>query len=177
MDGGTLIDDIAWPSAVVEVLGIEWYAHEAVEGGGQVAGGDGAVSDGAAVGFGASDDLAMSKSSAGEAHGHHVWPVVAAIGATLGAHEGSSSEFTHGNDEGLVEEASFFEIGDEGGEEMVEEREQGLEATADASVRWNVIAVGIPGTARGMVAEIEGDEGDTGFDEASCEEGLLAPEV
>lgn len=119
----------------------------------------------------------MSESSAGEAHGHHVWPVVAAIGATLGTHERSSTEFSHGDDEGLVEEASFFEIGDEGGEEMVEEWEQWLEPTADASVGRNVISVSIPGTARSMVAEVEGDEGDTGFDEASSEEGLLAPEV
>lgn len=45
VDGATLIDDIARASAVVEVLGIEGYTHEAVEGGGQVAGGDGTVGD------------------------------------------------------------------------------------------------------------------------------------
>mgnify|MGYP003342571768 CR=1 FL=1 len=70
--------------------------------------------------------------------------MVPPVGATLGPEGGGSSELAHGNHEGVFEEAAFLEIRDEGGDDMVEDREQRAQPVPDATVGRDVIAVGIP---------------------------------
>ena len=77
----------------------------------------------AAVFVGGADHLAMAEAAAGEAHRHHVRPMVAAVGAALRAHLRRAAEFAHGEDQHVVKQAALFEVAHQRRDEMVEQRQ------------------------------------------------------
>ena len=95
----------------IGISGIEWYAHMMIDRGRQVAGRYRTFLDVSTVCLGRTDDLTVAESASGECHRHHHRPVVAAVGAALGAHEGRAPEFSHRDHEDIVEQALLIEIG------------------------------------------------------------------
>src|SRR5262249_56430961 len=118
----------------VVIAGVEGDAHVVVDRRGEVAGGDGAVLDVPAVGLGGADDLAVAEPAAGHRQRHHHRPVVPAVGAPLSTHHRGPAELAHGQDQGAVEEPALVEVGNEGGDQVVEERQERVETRGDAAV-------------------------------------------
>jgi hypothetical protein len=114
------------------------------------------------------DHLPMPKAAARHDHRHHVGPMVAPIGTALCAELRSSAKFAHRQDEYVVQHAARFEIADKRGKQMIEERQQGLQSLRDSPIGRNVVAVVVPGSRGGVVAEIDGNKRGTRFDEPSC---------
>src|SRR5690349_16161872 len=91
-DRPAVVGDEVWPAGRVHIFAVQRYAHVLVDGRGQVGGADGAGGDLAAVFLGRADHLAVLQPAARQARGQHVGPVIAAVGAALGADLGRSAE-------------------------------------------------------------------------------------
>lgn len=175
MDGaGVFLNDGAGSAARVEIGPVKGDAHELVDGGGDFSGGNGAILGDSAIPFAGADDLAVTESTAGEADAHDVGPVVATI--ELGE-LGGASEFSHGDDQRPVEEVAFLQITNKSGDEVIEDREEGFEAALDTAVGGDIVSVCVPSSRGSVMAEVECDEGDAGFDESAGHECLLTPGV
>ena len=89
--------------------------------------------------------------------------MVAAVSA-LG--EGGAAEFAGPDDEGLVENAQFFQVGDEGGDRLID-------GFTIFIVTIDEVVVLVPAIAVATGAS-EFDEANPAFDEAASEEALSA---
>ena len=149
-------------------------AHEVVDGGGDVVGGDG-IFCGFAAGFvGRAVDEAAFHAAAGEEDGVALGPVVA---GGAGVDFWGAAEFAHPDDEGFVEHAALFEVEEEGGEGLFGDGEVVL--FDDGEHAGIVEAVGVPAALGGALAadafaEVAGDEADAAFCESAGEEAALA---
>ena len=172
--GDDVVDDVAVDVGGAEVAaGVaegEFFVIEAEEvedGGVEVVDVDGVLHGGEAEVIGGTVDVAAFDTATGHPDGEAVVVVVAAfhdafVGAGLGEFDdGGAAEFAAPEDEGFIEQAALFEIGEEGAD--------GLIAFAgEAAVVFDVI-VGVPGLA---VAVPELDEADAAFEEAAGHEAL-----
>ena len=145
---------------VVDAELVEDGGPEVVDGGDV---GEGAVAEfvGGTVGDAAFD------AGAGEPEAEAVGVVVAAVGA-LG--EGGATEFAGEDDEGFFEEAAVVEIGEEGGDGLIDLGGHGAVAFDEVGVL--IPGVGAVATADALIAAGEFDEADAAFDEASGDEAL-----
>ena len=66
----------------------------------------------------------MANPAAGEEHRRNDGPVIAAVAAALGSEFWRSPELAHGDDECVVQQPAVFEVADQGGDEMIEDRQQ-----------------------------------------------------
>jgi len=60
---------------------------------------------------------------------------------------------------------------------VIEDGEEGFEAALDTAVGGDIVSVGVPGSRGSVMAEVERDESDSGFDESASHECLLTPRV
>src|SRR5437667_6639462 len=70
---------------MIEMRGVERYAHVVINGRGNIARGDRPLLDRAAVAFGRANDLPVTEAAARHHHRHHDGPMVAPVGAVLRA--------------------------------------------------------------------------------------------
>jgi hypothetical protein len=123
------------------------------------------------------DRLAVPQAAARQAQRHDEGPVIAAVGAPLRAQPGRPAELPHGDDQDVVEPPALLQVVHQGREQVVEEREQGLEALADAAVRRDVVAMRVPGARGGVITQVQRDEGHARLDHAAGHQRLLAPQM
>ena len=152
--------------------GVVGDAHRLVDGGGDVLGGDGVFDRVGGVLITGPVDVAGGHAAAGEEGGVAVGPVVPAVAVGAGvrgdlADLRGAAELSHGDDEGVFEQAPVVQVFNEGGEREVEHGEERLLEQGE------VLAVGVPGLVV-PGAGAEGDGADAGLDEPSGQEALLA---
>ncbi len=149
---------------MVDVLRIERHAEVLIESGCEVTWSNRSLLDCATIALAGSDNLAMSQAATGQAHRHNAgpWsrPSVLPWVPMLGVRPNSPIAITNVSSNFPL----AFQIADQCGQQMVEERQQRLEPFRDSAVGWNVVAMVIPSPAGCMIAEVESDEGDAGFD-------------
>jgi hypothetical protein len=97
-----IFHDQAWPALVVEIGRVERHIEVAKQRGGQIAGRNGPLLDVATVRLSRANHLAMAQAAAGQAHRHHLRPVVAAVGTALRADHRRAAKFTHRDHEHVV---------------------------------------------------------------------------
>ena len=139
-------------------------AEEVQDGGVEIVNADGLFLGFVAELVGGADDLAAADFGSGHPDGHGTGVVVTAK-ASLG--DGHAAEFAVPDDEGIVEHAAGFEIGEQPGD-------GGVGGGGVAGVVCADVFVGVPGIEI-LVAEaavIELDEADTAFDETAGHEAL-----
>ncbi len=159
------VEDLVGAGEVVVPDGGLGNAEGGVDGGGEVLGGLGVAGGVAAVFVGGADDGAAGDAAAGEEDGLHGAPVVAAgeFGAGDGGDFRGASEFAGHDDEGGIEETAVVKVVEEGRDRAVHRGEEEVLEVGEGGF------VGVPGF---VVAEVDLDEADAGFDElAGHEEG------
>lgn len=82
---------------------VERDSHVAIDCRSEIAWGDGAIRDGSAIAVGGADDLAMFEPTSGQTHRHDIRPMIPTIGAPLGPHHRRSPEFSHGNNQDVIQ--------------------------------------------------------------------------
>src|SRR5262245_31517103 len=120
--------------AVVD-LGAGVEAEAVVDGGGQVAGSHGVGGGEGAMAVGGAPDGAGADAGAREESGIDPGPMVAA-GAAVDL--GSAPELTADDEERFIEEATCFEVAEQGGEAAIEGREKTILEVAE------VVAMRVP---------------------------------
>ena len=166
-NGLSLVDDDSRTSAVVEVGNIAGNSHVMKEGRGEIARSHGTFFNLTCVAVRGTDDLSMPKSPSRDRHRHHDRTVIAPVGTTLRANFRCSAKLAHRQHEDVVEQASFFKVTDECCQQTVEYRKQRAQPVPDATIRRNIIAVGIPCSRCSMIAEIDCDKTDARFHQSS----------
>ena len=81
--------------------------------------------------------------------------MIATVGAVLRSHHRRATKLAHRDDQHIIEQAALVEIANQGSQQMIEQRQQRSQATANATVGRNVVAVRVPGAARPVVAQVE----------------------
>src|SRR2546425_13125031 len=84
-DGLAVFHDVTRAALMIEIRGVERYAHVVINGRGNIARGDRPLLDCAAVAFGSANDLPVTEAAARHHHRHHDGPMVAPVGAVLRA--------------------------------------------------------------------------------------------
>ena len=79
-----------------------------------------------AVAFGGTDHLPVLQASSGQCHGHHDWPMIAAVAAALRTHVRRPTKLAHGDHEHIIQLVSFLEIADQRGDQVIDSREAGV---------------------------------------------------
>ncbi len=141
-------------------------AEEVEDGGVEIVDADGLFLGFVAELVSGTDDLAAADFSTGHPDGHRAGVVVAAE-ASLG--DGHAAEFAVPDDEGIVEHAAGFEVGEQPGD-------GGVGGGGVAGVVCADVFVSVPGVEV-LVAEaavLKLDEADAAFDEAAGHEALAA---
>lgn len=142
------------------------HAHEAEDGGVDVVKVDFVFRGGEAEFVGAAVGHAAFDATACEPHAEAVGVVVAA-GRALAFAEGHAAEFTAPHDESFVEHAALFEIGEEGGDGLVDFGAVLAVVLLDA-------LVGVPRLFEVAAAGVELDEADAALDEPAGDEAVAA---
>ena len=93
--------------------------------------------------------------------------MISAVGAPLRSQLRRAAEFAHRNDERLIEQTALTQVLDESCDEMIEQRQERSESFANAAVRRNIVAMRVPSAGRGVITQVERDERDSRFDQAS----------
>ena len=123
-----MLDDESWTLTFVLIAGVEWNAHVPVDRRRQIARCYGAFADATSITFAGTDHLPVTIATSGEAHRHDNGPVIAPIDTFLCADPWCAAEFTHGDDQHIIQSAAFFQVADQRRDEVVECRQQGTQA-------------------------------------------------
>lgn len=157
--------------------GLRVDAETGVNGGQEILGADRPIVDFAAVTAGSADDLTAANAPAGKHGRESTRPVRAAWTArpTIGKDPRRTAKLAHGQNQNSFVQTALPQVVDQRAEELVEDRQQGI------LHRGKVPHVRIPGeliARQGRVTvQVDGHKAHTRFNEPTCDQRPLAPQV
>src|SRR5688500_10649358 len=167
-----MLDNAQWPSLMIKIGRVSLNTEMMINGCGKITRCNGSVGNLSAITTCGADHLSMTKSATRHQHRHHIRPMIASIGALLRSEFWGSAELTHGDDQSVIEQSMIFQVAYQGDDQMIKYRQQRTKPIPDSGVGRNVVAMSIPGSGCGVVAQINGDKTCTSLDQSAREQCL-----